>query len=278
MNTYRSLTLLLLFCTFLITGVVIGRSVGANVKSSGVADLRQQLKQPSMANKAFNEESSLEDQPEEDSPSRPVGNRQRNLLIVGVDDLGNPSPRLMSVWLVIYLNDSPHMMLLPIYPTTGTRLDGNSSFEPLDRKFRLTSQRSLDPEFVEELTERDFWWTSQITVDQHALTDLVDFVAGASGNSSLDGVNAITSIPPPWENPKSSLFGQADLIKMLCQNSTGLSTVPRWQYLHLFAMTQDHFSTAFEANEAVEEWLNLLSLAGGVSCEFPSMALTSLHP
>ena len=170
------------------------------------------------------------------------------------------------------------MMLLPIYPTTGTQPDGTSSIEPLDRKFKLTPQRSMDSIFIQELKEREIWWTGHIIVDQYALADVVDFVAGANGDARLDGVNAITSIPSAWGDPHDSLFGQADLIKELCQNTTGLPSVPRWQYLHLFAMTQDHFSTDYKAEEALDEWLYLLSLGGGISCEFPSMASPSPRP
>jgi hypothetical protein len=73
------------------------------------------------------------------------------------------------------------------------------------------------------------------------------------------------------------VIGQADLIKNLCQNTTSLSSIPRWQYLHLFAMTQDHFSTNYDADEALDEWLYLLSLGSGISCEFPSMTLPNTH-
>jgi hypothetical protein len=278
MKSYQTISLLLLFCTSLLSGFLIGRGVDFHVEDSNDIHMHQFVKPHLPPIKETGEGSAEDGQTLPDSSPKPVGNHQQNILVIGVDDLGAPTPRLTSVWLIIHLKDSPHMMLLPIYPSGDSQPSDSSSMDTMDGKFKLTPQHTLESDFVRALNEKEIWWTGQIIVDEYSLADVVDFVAGANDNSLLDGVDAITSIPSAWATPSDSLIGQAALIKALCQNSSGLSSVPRWQYLHLFAMTQDHFSTDFDAEEALDQWQNLLSSGGGVSCEFPSMASPNLRP
>jgi hypothetical protein len=82
-------------------------------------------------------------------------------------------------------------MLLPIYPTGESQTNGTIGYD-LDSDFRLTPQRSLDSDFINALKEREIWWTGHIIIDEYALADVVEFIAGANDNSYLDGVNAIT--------------------------------------------------------------------------------------
>jgi hypothetical protein len=277
MKTYQNTAYLILFFVSLLSGILVGRRIGVRADDSTNAPLRQKLKPSLLLKKELRKNLTEADQLTDNSSPVMVSHQQRNILIVGVDDLGEPSPTLSSIWLIIYLQDSPHLMLLPIYPIGETHPDG-TLIDKLDDDFRLTPQRSLHSDFITALEEKEIWWTGHIIIDKYALADVVDFIAEANANPFLGGVNAITSIPIARDAPYKSVIGQADLIKNLCQNTTGLSSIPRWQYLHLFAMTQDHFSTDYVAEEALDEWLHLLSEGGGISCEFPSMALPNTHP
>ena len=109
---------LAVFIAFLIvgrwTGEQIERSVGdSRLKEDPASELVSSVAQIEQNNKI----SSFA--PEKPNPTMPLpqseedqsGLQQRNILVIAVDTLDAPPPRLESVWLVLYLPDMAHVTL-----------------------------------------------------------------------------------------------------------------------------------------------------------------------
>ncbi|HLA99474.1 MAG TPA: hypothetical protein VJL34_13560 [Anaerolineales bacterium] len=220
-------------------------------------------------------------QPAAEQPPKPsqLASRQRNLLVIGVDDLGSPDPRLEAVWLVIYMPANPHFMLLPVYPSPSSALqEANSPSPDLAQLFHLNASKTLPAEFLSALEGRGLWWTGFLILDEVALSDVIEFLGGAGELSSLDGARTIASLPPAANDPQEALIRQARLLHELCGNVARLSLDDGWRLPHLFGLIPAHAITDLDLDQVATEWQQLLQRAGEIACEYPSLAQTNYHP
>lgn len=208
-----------------------------------------------------------------DSPQ--IAARQRNLLVIGVDELGLPRPDLQSVWLVIYIPGQPRYMLLPVFPSQS---DPDDFGQHLAHLFQLDQTKTPGAEFLLALEEKGLWWTGYLILDQVALIDVVEFLGGAGEYSALDGASTVANLPNVLADPQQALASQAKLFDELCQNVARMSGDDHWRLPYLFSMIPDHAISNLDLVQVSAEWQDLLDHASEVVCEFPSLSQTNLHP
>ena len=213
------------------------------------------------------------------SPERPqLASRQRNLLVIGVDDLGAFEPRLESVWMAIYLPGNPHFMLLPVYPSPKAASEEQSLNPPLPQLFELGATKAPGVRFLEALEADGLWWTGYLILDHVALADVAEFLGGAGELSTEVGAFDLASLPLAAVDSQQALLGQARLLQALCTNIDRLSLEDHWRLPHLFGLIPAHAVTDLDLNQVSAEWQALLGQAGGIACEYPYLSQTSLHP
>lgn len=286
MKNYRLLTFVLLFTGFLLQGFWFGRKVGNQIMVAQntnedhtyitFTDSIEPINTPE-------EPSSNVITPPVPSPSanadQEVNIHQRNLLIIGVDDLVSDSPSLKSVWLIIFMPNTPHFMLLPVYPNNSLAEKNQlPSTVTLQGAFQVDRHKTPRDSFFKALEAKDIWWNGYILLDETALIEVSNFVSRIGENSKSNVLNTIKNVPNPDDDPLGSLLGQAEFVQSLCNQTTHLSTVDTQQYLKLLEKVHKHIHSDLDFETIIKDWQQLITYSGNISCEFPSLAAPNFNP
>ena len=146
--------------------------------------------------------------------------RQRNILLIGVDSLQSEAPRLEGVWMVLYLRDTPHFMLLPVYPSQTQNQDNPALIDQnLARLFSLEDEQTPNPLFLQALKDKQLWWDGFIVLDKSALVEILALTSSGNATTSPSQQQAATNLTNVEEAPMRSLLGQAQLAQELCRSS-----------------------------------------------------------
>ncbi len=113
------------------------------------------------------------------SASQPAVNHQRNILLIGIDSFQAEEPRLEGVWMVLYLRDLPHFMLVPVYPN---RTPGEQNSAVVDQNlahlFTLEDNQTPGNLFFQALKDKELWWNGYLILDRAALSEIIALTAG----------------------------------------------------------------------------------------------------
>jgi hypothetical protein len=195
-------------------------------------------------------------------------NGQRNLLVIGVNQIGSPILILEGIWLVLYRQDTPRFTLMPVYPGSGMSTNPQAA-EALTGLFSLDSYGNPGASFLAALHTRKLWWNNYVVVDQTAMAGLIDFVGGVTlGNTMMDGIHAIANMPSVQFAPHDALLAQAEVIKDICSRSTQPELSARVEAL--LRLVPYHLNTDMDLEQALTQWERLRS-TGPFTCEFPSL-------
>lgn len=286
MKNFRLLTYALLFTGFLLPGFWFGRKVGNQVQSPQKLIQDQVLIASNHATEPVDRlEGSSVNVITPPVPSTRVNYdhqdniQQRNLLVIGVDDIDAEIPGLRSVWLIIFMPNTPHFMLLPIYPT-GTFTDTNhpSTIGSLPESFHLDRGKTPHDSFFKALEVKEIWWHAYILLDDTALLEISNFVGRNGGDSSSYPKDVFKNTPDPENDPLGSLLGQAEFVQLLCKQTTHLSDVERSQYLKLLTKVEGHLRSDLDLDTTIMEWQQLVKQGGNITCEFPTLAAPNFNP
>jgi len=198
-----------------------------------------------------------------------IGNRQRNLLIVGVDHLNSPEPTLDSVWLLISIPGIESLTLIPIYPTIegGTTVADTS----LAQIFALTGEKIPKNEFLDRLGQQ-IWWDNYLLFDQKGFASMVDTLIKVNDESiDLDISSILTPFPPAWQDPDSALNHQARLLEIVCLQASKL-TQPT-EIRNFIDLIKPKIHTDLDWEEASQRWSFERQDQFQFKCEFPTLTL-----
>ncbi len=192
---------------------------------------------------------------------------QQNILFIGVDHFKSQSPRLESIWLMIYLPSRFHLNLVPIYPTPFDQNPvASTSFTQI---MKINQQGLLSEEFFEILHSGDVWWNHYVLLDETGLIEIINFFGGLrSGIDSFEGDRVISALPLPWVDRGSALQGQTSLLQGLCQQ-IGRPSSSSSDINKILRLVPNHIRTDMDVSEAVQNWLQLISTGNHLDCEFP---------
>jgi hypothetical protein len=199
---------------------------------------------------------------------------QNNVLLIGVDDLETPAPRLESVWLVLYIAQTPHFTLMQIYPgrTSGSG-DAGSPETDLESLFQSDPQGSPGPDFFTELKARGLWWSGYVILDRHALARAIDLIADLSG-AGIDkalspGSAAVARVPFAWHDPQGAYQGQVELVQNLCMAALNLYPDHISKLEDYFLLFDRHIMSDIGREKLAAEMVGMLVHNNRISCELP---------
>lgn len=186
-------------------------------------------------------------------PTEPGGDfqgQQHNFLLVRVDQLDAPQPRLISIWFVslFFLDDNPTILTLAqIYPSNSP------SSGSLEKTFSLTDQGELSPAFWDVMDTYGFNWESYLVLDNAGANLLLQWLAG-SGNFTdlLDAASA-------------NQASRASMVEQTCQLIAGAAGREVGQ-VDWSDLMPAHFRTNMRFESGLVYWDRMVD-HGPVRCE-----------
>jgi hypothetical protein len=193
---------------------------------------------------------------------------QRNLLIIGIDDLSNPTPDMKSLWLAIYLPWNTFVTLIPLYP--GNPEGTPYINEELSNSFSLDTNGEPSTRFVEKLNSF-IWWDNYFLFDDLALAEGLHSIGlTAIEYGQPDGDNEIGHISDVNLLISETLSEQVNQIKSICNQISWNSIQNGFE--NNFKDLDDHFNTDLDLVTLMEGWkFHEISLNQPILCEFPTI-------
>lgn len=282
---------LIIFSIFLVSGLLTGRWIGRSLEN------QHNRTASALKQKRAEDDEQAQSRFRSFAPQSPAGfpdldldlvrrptPEQRNILLVGVDHLGSPSPTLESIWLILYIQDMPQITWMPVYPEIAASPGGvQIRTDPsLEGNLQLHSGSLLPEVFLQALREKSIHWDNYLILDQAALAGVIDALGGLerlsrqpqAEDEKLDGLQAIAALIPVKENSQAAMLSQAFLIQQLCRTSPQSHfNLNRLQ--SLFKLLDSHLATDLEPGQIMADMNSMLLYGGGFKCEFPSLMLLS---
>ncbi len=283
---------LLIFGAFLVVGVWMGRVLGHSFEKDHLAasggrlpmmvDIHGEYETGEHSNAPLPAEAIARViSPHLDPPEM---KQQRNVLLIGVDELGALSPTLESVWLILYIPDLPQITWMPIYPQVlrgqkGIHIEAKAKVR---ETFDISGRGIPTQEFLKTLEEEGIWWDHYIVVDQQAVIGLIDSLGGidsiASGKSpeseKSSGSDAFSDLHSTTGNLQEALISQANLIQQICR-------IPPESYLDsdnalsIYQQLKGNLKTDLTPLQIVAGLQGMVSNGGRIVCDFPSLLMLS---
>ena len=280
-----------LFCGFLLAGLSIGRQLeGWEVKNrsqlpSRTHQLEKQsitkITMPDLAVQPSDQVAQSPAPPDQPAPSNALTTtsgavmRQNNILLIGVDDLTAAFPRLESAWLVLYLAQTPHLTLMPIYPEKTSR-NGKTAPHRADlaELFQSDPQGLPGPKFFSELKARGLWWSGYIIVDRKSLAVVIDLVGRLAEQRGEEALSPgiLNSVPFTWKDPQGAYEGQAQIAQQLCSAAAHLTLDQINEIDDIFLLFSSQILSDIKREGAAAELVGMLAQGSGITCEFPSQS------
>lgn len=192
--------------------------------------------------------------------STALASQQQNLLLVRVDDLSLPSPKLIEVWIVFTAySDPPQIMFMPLYPVYDVTL--NSA---LQSAFGIDSQGNLTNRLVQEIKKQhDTSINGYIMVD----TQGMDAIATWFG---IEGVQA-SAIPASTEDEKHAiLLNSQFLFQNECAQLKGGASSSQFASIKWSQLIPSHFQTDLSFEQLIASWDKINRGAAPQQCDILS--------
>jgi hypothetical protein len=193
--------------------------------------------------------------------SREMGNSQRNLLVLIVDNIQSPRSRLEGVWLLITAADTHQLILVPVYP-------GQANWsEPLKSNFALTDELQPTTGFLDLLTDMVLW-DHYLLIDRDGINSILATTGQYKRQASDTSIsNANNDADQLTLEEQTSLWGS------ICTSIAGI--IDRDELEAYFYRISQLVTTDLPWSDST-----LLSLGGTgageqITCEFPTLDLVS---
>jgi hypothetical protein len=282
---------LAIFTAFLLTGLWAGQSIGRIMEAIHLRAQVSQQTEPGGISAGFqNKYPSFAPQSQHGVTTQTrqkqelPRQKQRNILLIGVNHMESPSPELESVWLILYLPDMPRLTLMPLYPSIGSsNVRGQITADPsLAALFQAGTNSKPNSAFFEKLSQGDIHWDNFVLVDEIALIDLIDFLGGLETKSDpqvaesgkTNGIQALARLQPTAGNPQKALLSQTQLFQQLCRSASFLNAPPQ-RIPVLFQTISNHLVTDLDSEQVIVDLESMLSSGEEISCEFPFLGSLS---
>jgi hypothetical protein len=191
----------------------------------------------------------------------PENNKQQNLVLILIDNLGNPGYHLESVWLLLFTPDYPDITLLMLYPSS------KEPYKNLADQFKLTPDGKLDVSFTDALHGFKFNFQGFILVDEEGLSQWIDWMKGIDiDGNTLNGANVLSYTPKPWNDLDKSITPQMTVATGLCKKAILLPKDVNWFTL-LGNILPGHMSTDLSLKDTVALWKSFLAQQEKAKCK-----------
>lgn len=195
--------------------------------------------------------------------------KQRNTLLVFVDELVAEESHLNGLWVAVTQVETLKTFLLPVFPSVKERaiyLDPD-----LSEAIGFPSDGDLEGKLVSIMEKKGVWWESYVVIDSIAIDGLVQQLGEIPSirwfvNGDFRGDRLSPKLNDPW----NALMTQVDLLSLLCKRSPSI----------ILQMHQDasqgslspHLRSNIPSEQLYDAQKRLLDVGGGVSCEFPTFS------
>jgi hypothetical protein len=178
-------------------------------------------------------------------PLEPIdcNEEQCNFVIIHVDNLDNPTPALVSVWVALVSSGSPPIMVLkPLHPP----LTQNAENDLLNNSFSLLPSGSPTPDFFTALDKLNFDRRGYIMMDNIAVIALTSWLADKPVPSDTLGTG---------RDAAAILNQQISLLNQVCTHLTTkpnpdiTTTNPDWG-----SLVSTHLRTNLDFSTFVQNW------------------------
>lgn len=198
-----------------------------------------------------------------------INSNQRNILVIFTQAFTEPSPRLLGVWLAMYIDNHPAATLVNLYPPS--KQTDSAPAQRLADSFALTEKGTISPPFWESIKAFDVPITGYMMVDQVGMETAVDFVSGLdmqTGAGLLNGKNALAALHNPREDPFQALVWETFYIEGMCAKLGSLPQQANW-VTFLTGQVPDHLRTNLPLDLFVQDWKMLVQSPEPFSCKLP---------
>jgi len=190
---------------------------------------------------------------------------QRNLLVIGVDNLRTPEPELESAWLVMYFPGKPDFTLLPIYPMPAKQ--GIQTSPALLSSFSLDPGGRPNPAFLQKLADW-IWWNNYLVIDQTGMIALINMLGGISENNQiLDGAQVMARVRSSSQDSDAAYVSQASLLEDICDQTR----IPpsKKAIASTLRKIETNLTTDLDLINSLNTWFDPTKKPLAVRCEFP---------
>ena len=283
-STSRIIGIVLVFSAVFITSLWLGHRLGNTTRRAVLSILPSTREQATTSKIELKHAKHSFLQPkievqQDSSASQPGFNRQRNILLIGIDSFQAEEPHLEGVWMILYLRDLPHFMMMPVYPN---RLQGAGNSTVVDQNlahlFKLDDRQTPSDLFLQALKDKQLWWDGYIILDRSALSEIVELTSAGDEATHQNQQLSASNLPDVEEEPLRALMGQVQLAQELCRNSGMVLATDGNRLPSLIAMVSAHIKTDLNMEEIAGEVESALRYGGGISCEFPSLVTAANLP
>jgi hypothetical protein len=280
----RIIGIVLLFGTVFIISMWFGHALGNTTRRATLAAFSAPHEQAIYTKSELKHAKHSVEQPKigthnENSAGQPALSRQRSILLIGIDSFQADVPRLEAVWMVLYLRDLPHFMLMPVYPY---RLQGEAKSAVVDQNlasiFVLDDGQSPSSSFLQALKDKQLRWDGYIVLDRSALSEIIELTSAGEDATHLNQQISASNLPDIEDSPMRALLGQANLAQEFCRYSGVALTSDSSRIASLIGKASAHIRTDLDLSELAGEVKNALRYSGGISCEFPSFEIAANLP
>lgn len=192
---------------------------------------------------------------------------QLNVLLIGVEEVGSPETRLMSIWLVVIPPDGRELTFMPIYPQAASAQDQSyaSPHEPVWVDARTPASATV----VRLLAEQGTWWDETALMDETGLMLLLDLLGGAGSYYQELSVLLSAGAPRAWDNPQAALAAQSVLLRTICERSSSFGGLLNPG--SFIPPSPAHFLTSANEVDLFAELFKLSTSITGFGCQFPAL-------
>ena len=182
---------------------------------------------------------------------------QQNYLLIQVNDLSQPSQKLIQVWMVLtYYSDPPQIIFLPLYPSYDS-----SQNTAIGNSFALTSSGSLSNNLPKKITEQ-----YKVQVDGYILTDAkgVNAIANWFG---IKGIQAVTTAAKSDVDMHAILLNSQSLFQNVCKQLKAGDGLNEYASIQWSQLIPSHFQTNLTFEQLITSWDRVIRSTPPQQCE-----------
>ena len=200
-----------------------------------------------------------------------IGNGQRNLLIITVDQLEFSDPVLESIWLLITYPEIPKLTLVPVYP--AAKIESTSGRPPWIQLFSMNTNQTPNKEFLEVLHEQ-FYWQDYLVIDKMGVSAVQNILNQYSEKFHSGEIQSGQNAHPIFNSDLNiNLEKQILDWNSVCLELTGISDLSKID--ELLHQISPFIRTNVNWDNFVQQWTFENHEDFHLDCEFPTLALNN---
>jgi hypothetical protein len=200
-----------------------------------------------------------------------IGNHQKNLLFLVVDQLASPEPVLVGIWLLITHPEFPNLTLVPVFSPNPA----DSTVEETNwlKLFSMTAQQTLSNEFI-AAAHNHILWDRYLIIDQKGIEAGLNILQQIGDRTVPEDISTHQSLLPTiGSNFNLKLDSQIELWKMVCREVSPHSELSEIE--GLFQQITPFIRTDLDRDEIGQYWPINHEDDFQFGCEFPTLTLNN---